>query len=171
MQFYKCFNKGLINNYNRKYEIGQLYYANGNIKYGTDGYGFHVAKRLEDTLRFFAIREGNQVYPNDNIDIALVDCYGKYDEIKDSLESRYSDDYDMFAYEYMFIKKILSREEIIDYAFKLYEERLKKFIMYYKLNDYEKAAFIKKYQKSLDILYYISYYQDNEKDIIKVRKK
>ena len=50
---YKCFNENLINRYGTKFEIGKIYHANGNIKFGNKGNGFHLCKNLEDTLRYF----------------------------------------------------------------------------------------------------------------------
>lgn len=50
---YKCFNKDLTNSYGTIFEIGQIYTIQGDIKFGTKGNGFHMCKRLEDTLRYF----------------------------------------------------------------------------------------------------------------------
>lgn len=158
---YKCFNKGLTNRYGIKYEIGKEYHCDKEIKFGNNGHGFHVCKRLEDTLKFF----------DSNIDIAYVKCYGKYDEIKDTQENDYNDNYDMYAFEYMIIEKILSREEIISYALNLNDERIKKFLMYFKLTPEEKNIFKNKYKDRQHILNFIAYYQDGDKEAFTHREK
>ena len=150
---YKCFNKGLVNRYGFKFEEEKIYHCEGEIKFGNDGNGFHVCKRLEDTLRYFDAMNGE-------IDICEVNCYGNSDEGKDD----YNEYYDMYAYEYMVIKKILSREEIIDYAIKLNEIRAKRFISLFKLTDEEIVLFKEKFKKNNLILNTIAYYQEGNKD-------
>lgn len=171
MNYYKCFYKGLINSYGMKFELGKEYQIIGKIKYGPNGNGYHVATRLEDTLRFFDMKKDNQLFMNGSVDIAIVDCRGAYDEIKDNLESRYSGDSDMYAFEYMTIKKILTREEIITYALNLNEERIKKFIMYFKLTNEEMIIFKEKYKNYINVLDYISYYQENDKEVFNRKYK
>ena len=160
---YKCFDKGLINRYGIKYEVGKLYHCDGQITFGNNGNGFHVCKRLEDTLRYFDAM-------NKEIDIAKVKCYGKYEEYEDD----YNGYYDMYAYEYMEIEKVLTREEIINYGLKLYEFRAKRFISLYKLTPEEINLFKEKYQNNIDILNTIAYYQEGDKEVynhyIKSRK-
>ncbi len=73
---YKCFNKGLINRYGTKFCIEKTYHCDKQIKFGNNGHGFHVCKRLEDTLRYFDAM-------NKEVDICIVECYGKYDKQED----------------------------------------------------------------------------------------
>ena len=143
---YKCFNKGLINRYGDKFEIGKLYHNENVIKFGNDGNGFHVCKRLEDTLRYFDAM-------NDEIDIAKVICHGTYDD--------YEDDY----YGYMLIEKVLTRDEIIDYGLNLYENRAKRFISLFRLTPEEIQLFKEKYYRNIDLLNAIAYYQENDTDV------
>ncbi len=151
---YKCFNKNLINRYGQKFEIGKTYHTDGNIKFGNNGNGFHMCLRLEDTLRYFdAI--------NDDVDICLVKCYGKYAKGEDD----YYDYYDMYSFENMYIIKLLTREEIIDYALKLYGYRAERFISLFKLTEEEIEIFKEKYQCNPNILEYIAYYQEGDKEI------
>ena len=151
---YKIFNKGLTNRYGKKFEIGKTYHCDKEIKFGNEGHGFHVALRLEDALKYF----------DNNIDIAYVKCYGKYDEIKDTKENEANDNYDMYAYEYMVIEKVLTREEIIQYILDKWEERVIKFIMYFPLTEEEKQIFYEKYNTNDRIKKYIAYYQNNDKE-------
>lgn len=96
---YKCFNDDLTNRYGTKFEVGKTYHANGDIKFGNDGNGFHMCKNIEDTLRYFDAF-------NDNIRICLVYGFGEFNEYDDE----YNGYYDMYSYEYLTILKELSRE-------------------------------------------------------------
>lgn len=168
---YKCFNKGLINRKGRKFETGKIYHTIGKVKYGNKGNGFHVAKHLEDTLKFFTKDDdkGNTIM-NEDIDIAYVKCYGNYDDIPNTYANEYAGDYDMYAYEYMEIEKVLTREEIIKYALNLYSDRLQRFLMYFKLTDEEKEMFKQIFKNNNNILDYIAYYQDNDKELFQRKK-
>ena len=150
---YKCFNKGLINRYGTKFRIEKTYHCDKQIKFGNNGHGFHVCKRLEDTLRYFDAM-------NEEVDICLVECYGKYDEQEDD----YYDYYDMFAFEYMVIKKLLTREEITAYGLNLFGCQLERFISSFKLTKEEIDIFKFKFQKESRILKFIAYYQEGDKD-------
>ncbi len=66
---YKCFYEGLVNLYGKKFEVGESYSNNGDVTFGNDGHGFHMCKRLEDTLRFFDTF-------NKEVDICEVVGYG-----------------------------------------------------------------------------------------------
>lgn len=157
---FKIFNKGLTNRFGKKFEIGKEYHCDGEIKFGNEGHGFHVASRLEDALKYF----------DNNIDIAYVKCYGKYDEIKDTKENEENDNYDMYSYEYMVIEKVLTREEIIAYILNTWEDRIIKFIMYFPLTEEEKKLFREKFINNTKIQNYISYYQDNDKEVFNKRR-
>ena len=150
---YKCFNKGLINRYGTKFRIEKTYHCDKQIKFGNNGHGFHVCKRLEDTLRYFDAM-------NKEVDICIVECYGKYDKQEDD----YYDYYDMFAFEYMVIKKLLTREEIISYGLELFGYQLERFISLFKLTKEEIDIFKHKFQKESQILKFIAYYQEGDKD-------
>lgn len=151
---YKCFYSGLINRYGIRFDIGKTYYTNGEIKYGNKGNGFHMCSNLEDTLRYF-----DAFY--DYVDICLVEGYGK----TDCFEDEYNGYYDMYACEYLRIIKVLTREEIIDYALNLNEMRVKRFISQFKLNKEEIELFKNKFSKYPDVLNCIAYYQENKKDV------
>ena len=152
---YKCFNRGLTNRYGEKFEIGKVYHCDGEIKFGNEGNGFHMALNLEDTLKYF----------DQNIDIAYVKCYGKYDEIPDTKENEENDNYDMFAFEYMVIEKVLTREEIIAHMLGAWESSVIKFIMYFKLTLDEKKLFREKFKTNTRVQNYLTYYQDGDTEV------
>lgn len=154
---YKCFNHGLINRYGKKFELNKVYHADPPIKFGNKGNGFHMCKHLEDTLKFFDAK-------NELVDITKVTCFGEFDEIPNTYENEYNDNYDMYAYEYMIIDQLLTRNEIISYILKIYDERVKKFLMYYRLTEEEIALFRRIYKNNETINAYIDYYQQNQKD-------
>lgn len=156
---YKCFNDDLTNRYGTKFEVGKTYHANGDIKFGNDGNGFHMCKNIEDTLRYFDAF-------NDNIRICLVYGFGEFNEYDDE----YNGYYDMYSYEYLTILKELSREEIINYALNICEYRLKRFISLYKLNIDEIELFKSKFYNNDNILKCIKYYQENNEDVYKLIK-
>ncbi len=149
---YKCFNKGLINRYSNKFEVGKEYHCDGVIQFGNEGNGFHVCKRLEDTLRYFDAM-------NKEVDLTKVRCHGLFDTYEDN----YNDYFDMYAYEYMEIIKILTREEIIEYGLQLNELAVKRFLSLYKLKEEEIELFKEKYNNR-SVLDTISYYQEGNKD-------
>ena len=150
---YKCFQKGLFNRYGIQYEINKEYHCDGVIRFGNDGNGFHVCERLEDTLRYFDAMKKE-------VDIAKVCCHGNYD----SYEDDYNEFYDMYAYEYMTILKILTKKEIIDYGLELNEIQVKRFLSLYKLSEDEILLFQKQFRNNVGVLSTISYYQEGNLD-------
>lgn len=153
---YKCFNKGLINRYGCKFEVGKIYHIKGKIKFGNNGNGFHICLNLEDTLRYYDAM-------NEEVDIAQVICYGSIIENSDE----YYGYYDMYACEYMIITKVLTRKDIIAYAIKLNSESAKRFISLFRLTPEEILLFKTKYQKNDNVLNFISYYQENDLEVFK----
>ena len=148
---FKSFNSNLINHYGYKYEVKKLYHANNNIKFGINGNGFHICKNLEDTLRFFNSFDHE-------VEICIVIGFGECDTQYDD----YYGYYDMYAFENIYIMKKLSRKEIIDYMKKQNNERIKRFISLYKMNEEEYNMF-RNIDSSIDK--YIDYYQLNKKDV------
>ncbi len=156
MNLYKCFDNGLINRYGKQFKIGKEYSCDGELKFGNDGNGYHMCTYLEDTLRYFDAM-------HNSVDICLVKGYGnnyKYDD-------DYNGFYDMYVFEKMKIIKKLDRKEILDYALKLSDFRLKRFISLYRLNGVEKEILWNNNINNEDILDYIEYYQNDKKDIFK----
>ncbi len=148
MNGYKSFNKGLTNRYGMHFEVGKTYHIDNTIKFGNNGNGFHFCTNLEDTLRYYDAM-------NNNIDICLVNGYGRLVKIDDE----YNGYYDMYASEYISILKVLSRQEIISYMLNSNEIRAKRFISLFHLTQEESNLFIKKFKNNPSIMDYISYYQ------------
>ena len=73
----------------------------------------------------------------------------------------------MFAFEYMVIKKLLTREEIIDYGLNLFGEQLERFVSLFKLTNEEIEVFKNKFQMYPQTLKFIAYYQEGDKDAFK----
>ena len=156
---YKCFNEGLINNHNIKFEVGKKYVIKPPIKFGTKGNGFHLCKRMEDTLRYFNALE-------ENIDMCLVRGSGQIDKQYDE----YYGYYDMYAVEELEILKQLSRDEIIEIALNLNDLRVCRFIQSFKLNASEIELFKRKFQNYESVLNHIKYYQEKETEVF-VKKR
>lgn len=149
---YKCFNKGLINRYGIKFEVGKIYVATGALKFGTDGNGFHLCKNIEDTFSYFDAM-------NNEVDVCLVKGSGNYIEYSD-------EDYlEMYCVEKLEIEKKLSREEIIEEGLKLGHIRAERFVSTFSLTPIEIELFKNKFKSDINVLDAISYYQENDKDI------
>lgn len=156
MEGYKIFNRGLINRYGVEFEVGKAYtldISNHDIEYGINGYGFHFVKRPEDALRYFDAINGD-------IDITCVESLGQLKEYYDD----YYGYYDLYVTNSMFIKHVLTREEIIDYMLNTEDKRIERFIQGFRLNEEELKIILEKYPT--DVIYRaIEYYQRGNKDI------
>ncbi len=154
---YKAFYKNHKNRYGLLFEEGTTYQDEGKIEFGNSSRGgFHMCKRLEDTLRFFPGDE-------DNVSIAEVTGKGKIAKFEDDYEGYY----DMYSVEKLTINRFLDRDEIIGhflYDYAIDDDRVCRFIQLYKLNDEEIEEFKYKYGDSDKVMKFISYYQDNDKD-------
>ncbi len=148
---YKAFNRDLVNRYGDKFEIGKIYQIEGKIKWGTHGNGFHMCIYPENCFRYF---------DSENCELALVRGFGEMQ----CYEDEYNAYYDMYVCECMEILKILNRDEIIDMALNLYTYRIKNFLKTFKLTAEEIEIFKIIYGNEEDILNFISYYQENDKD-------
>ena len=148
---YKCFDKGLINKYGKKFSVGKIYIMPGAIKFGINGNGFHMCKRIEDTFRYFECFENE-------VDVCLV---------KGSREIiEYSDDYygyyDMYSVQKIEILKQLSREEIINEGLNMCDLRVKRFVSTLKLTEEEINLFKETFKDNLSVLDAIDYYQEGD---------
>lgn len=130
---YKTFDKGLVNRYGKVFEEGKSYEENVTPKFGNDGRGMHFCKRLEDTLRYFNATELD-------VDIAEVTAYGDLAEGEDD----YGGFYDMYATNKLRIDHVMTRPEILAIYLKMEpNERVKRFIKYFRLDDIELSVFQK----------------------------
>lgn len=100
---YKCFNSDMSNCYGFKYNIGNIYYSYGDIKFGINGNGFHMCKNLVDVFRYFNCFD-------EDVIVCEVIGSGKIDICNDE----YNGFYDLYAVECLEIVRKLDRSEIID---------------------------------------------------------
>ena len=149
---YKSFNKDFETFNNIKMEPNKIYETDDNIKYHRHGY--HFAERLEDTLRYVNGLE-------EEIIICRIKALGKIDWYDDE----YYGYYDLGCTNKILIDKLLKREEIIDYALKLYEYRLIRFIRGYKLTKEELEFFKKTFINNDNIINNILYYQEKDYEV------
>ena len=148
---FKCFNEGLINRYNRRYELKKTYKVFGEIKFGNDGNGFHFCKNLEDTLRYFDSF-------NNKVEIAEVIGSGDIQIFNDE----YYGYYDMYVSKKIKLIKVLTRKEIFDIIENKPDYAITRFISGYKLTPNELAYFKNKYKDNINVLNaIIYYYEDN----------
>ena len=143
---YKAYKKGLVNQFGEKHEVGKTY-STSDVIY--EKQGLYFSPNLEDTLRYYnGLKE--------EIDIALVEGSG--------LVREYFDDYNetsIIAATNLKVLKILTREEIIQYALRLNELRLCRFLAGFRLNEEE----IKLFENQREIVKeYINYYQRGDED-------
>lgn len=149
---YKCFNKNLICNFN-SFQMKEkcIYTTNENIKFRQ--HGFHFCIRLEDTLRFFGDIENEK-------EICMIKAFGDIYWYNDE----YNGYYDMGCTNKIYIENIMTRDDIINYANNLNDERFIRFIMGYKLLKNELDYFKDKYEKNARVYSYINYYQEKNND-------
>lgn len=145
---YKALNSDLTNRYNKKYELFKTYHADGTIKFGNNGNGFHMCTNVEDTLRYVNTF-------SEDISICMIAGWGKYSEYNDD----YYGYYDMYAYEYMQIIKILSKEDVLELATNMPFYRLLRFLRDYKLEPSELEYLKKLY---IDNQYILKRLEENE---------
>lgn len=157
---YKCFNKDMTNCYGMKFEVNKTYSVYGTIKFGTYGNGFHMCERMEDTLRYFDAM-------HDEVSLCMVKGSGEIAEYYDD----YYGYYDMYAVEKLEILHKLERSEIISLASTFDHIRVKRFLSGFKLNSEEILMFKEIYQSYVDVIRVIEYYQENQLDAFKVKKK
>ena len=144
---YKSFNENNKDISGKVLEEEKSYHANGMIKYGINGNGYHFAKKLEDTLRYQLNDDDFLTRPN----IAKVIGFG---DIVESFDEYYGY-YELYAASNIKILKYLKEDEIIAYALKLNETRMLRFVSLYRLNSDEIKLFKNKYLSvDLALLYY-----------------
>ncbi len=154
---YKSFNKDCTNRHGELFEAGKTYHEEGEISFGNSSKaGFHMCKRLEDTLRYFPAFE-------EDIKIAKVIGRGNIVEYEDD----YYGYYDMYAVQEITIERFLEREEIINMFLQrkgISEDQVCRFTQLYKLTEDEIALFKERYDSSDKITKFIEYYQEDDKE-------
>ena len=162
---YKAFFSNHTNRHGKEFCEGNTYKTNRDISFGNDSFGgYHMCKRLEDTLRYFPPKELD-------ISIACVTGSGKIIEFEDN----YYGYYDMYSVEEITIKKFLTRDEVVGYYLidnnYLFDERICRFIQLFNLNPIEIEMFKDKYYNRDLILKYIKYYYEKDREVFKRKIK
>lgn len=157
---YKAFHKDMKNRYGKEFIEGETYSVEGPIEFGNNGNGFHFCKRLEDTLRYVPAME-------EEVNIAEITAFGEMAERIDE----YYGYYDLYASRTIRIDKILEREEIIKMFLNKDPERVIRFVSGYKLTPEEIELFKLKYFDETRVLKALKYYQENDKEVYKIKEK
>lgn len=149
---YKCFKSDLTNRYGQQFEVNQKYVWSGPLHFGSNGQGWHFCKNLEDTLRYS--------YPYGD-DYVICEVIGS-GAILESFDT-YNEYFDMYCSSVIEITKVLSREEIINYAFNITSLQLERFVALFKLTPEEISLLKEKFKGEKHLLVTIAYYQENDK--------
>ena len=127
---YKCFNKNLTNAYGKKFEVGKEYTTIGNLKFGDEGNGFHLAKNIEDTFKFFDTSQK---------DICVCEVIGSGKILKN--DDEFYEYFDLYCVKNLKIVKQLTREELIRLGLMLNPESAKRYVSTLSLTTEEKELF------------------------------
>jgi len=153
MKGYKVLDKGLINQYGFKYELGKTYDLKGELDYKTNGFCF--CSNPETTLMFAGDKN--------NFDLTEVEALGKIVSGDDYFENRYYDINGLYATDKMIIKRLVPREELVSMVIESNNvDRLRFLNMYLKFTDEEISKILEKYGN--DMKAYIEYYQYGDKE-------
>lgn len=106
------------------FKEGMKAHVDGEIKAGPDGNGFHLCLNFEDTFRF----------GSDNPILCEVIGFGT---ISPEYMDGDNDYYDIYACSDIYIKRVISRAEIVEMASKLPYYRLERLIQTYTMSDLE----------------------------------
>ena len=153
---YKAFDYDLVNRYGMKFDLNVEYSLSGELKFGNNGNGFHFCTNLEDTLRY--VDGANAI-------IVMVEALGNLKQYDDE----YNGYYDMFVTNKIKIIKVLTKEDILKYMFKLPEFRMIRLISsYFQFSEEDLQMLEMLYQNNDGIIKAIKYYQRNDKDAYKI---
>ena len=151
---FKAFDDDLINRYGQKFELEKEYILDGEIKFGSRG--FHFCTNLEDTLRYV---DGTSAI------ITIVESLGNLQKYDDE----YNGYYDMFVTNKIKIIKVLTKEDILKYMFKLPEFRIIRLIsLYFQFSEDDLQMLEMLYLNNDNVMKAIRYYQRNELDAYKI---
>lgn len=160
---YKGFDKNNCNRYNMLFEENQTYKVEGDMYPGKYSQakmnGYHMCKNLVDVFRFVDAK-------NDNFSVAKVVGGGKTFEFEDD----YNGYYEMYVCSEIYIKRFITREEIISLVLGCNEFELHKFFMTFKCTPEEILLFINKFKNNTSICRDILYYQIGMKDAYQKRE-
>lgn len=159
MEGYKLLYDDLKNQYGLKMEVGKTYQATGEIKFGTNGNGYHFCGNFEDCFKY--------AYGSRNIHIVKIIADGKIIETSDL----YNGFDNLYVAQIITIKSLLTKEDIVNKALQLNEMALNRFLKLYPLTEKEKTLFIPIVKNNFTLNRTFEYYQNNNKDIYKQKIK
>ena len=151
---YKAFNKDKTNRYGVPFAEGVAYKIDGNVSFGNSGNGFHMCTHLSDVFRYF-----------DAIDdeVLVAEVVGRGDRVK--FNDEYEGYYDMYSVREIFIKRFMSREEVIAHMLNATEHDVVKFIKTFKMTGDEKIDFLYKFRNNVKVIEHLLYYQYGYKKV------
>lgn len=148
---YKVFDSNFKTFNGIPFEEGAYMHVDGDIKAGPcGGHGFHLCLNFEDTFRFMA----------DNPILCEVIGFGK---ISKEYIDEYNGYFDIYACSDIYIKRIVPREEIIQMAINLPDDRLERLIITYKMSDEEVKKILYNLDDKKKIIKAIRYYHLGDK--------
>lgn len=149
---YKGFNSDFTNRYGDKFEVGKVYDAGEEIKWGNQGNGFHLCTHIEDCFRYV---------DSETSIMTEVIGFGNVQKYDDS----YYGYFDMYVVQYLKIIRVISRKEIIEIAKTLPDNRLERFIQTYELNDDETDEIMETSYGKTKVLKALQYYHFGDKGV------
>ena len=153
MKGYKVLDKGLINQYGFKYEIGKVYNLDGELDYKSNGFCF--CEHPETTLLFAGDKS--------NFDLTEVEALGNIVSGDDYFENRFYEITGLYATDRMRIKRLVPREELVSMVIESNNfERMKTLNMYLRFTPEEIEAILKKYGQAFKP--YIEFYQYGDQE-------
>lgn len=151
MNGYKSFSKSSLTNQGVKLIEGKIYTTQTLPIAKANGY--HYCQKLEDTLRY-----------NNGLEEEIIICQVKaVGHIAEYYDEWYG--YEIYSTDKLYIEKILSREDIINYANKLDNQQFIRFIQGFKLTKEELEYFYQKYESRSIMTNYLKYYQEKDLEI------
>lgn len=161
---YKAIDGDYCNRFGLKFEVGKVVHIDGPIISGHNRGGIHICKKFEDTFRY--------VHTDREFYLCEVIGFGEIgDEYIDD-SNMYDSYYDIYACSDVYVKRIISREEIFIMAKDLaknYPWRLENFIMTYEPISIEEAMEIKeilsKYETKIKKM--VDYYYLGDKNVFR----
>ena len=149
---YKVFDSDFKTFNGMQFKEGMFMHVDGDIKAGAcGGHGFHLCLNFEDTFRF-----GSD-------DPILCEVIG-FGEISKEYKDEYNGYFDIYACSDIYIKRVISRGEIIEMAKTLSEDRLERLIITYKMSDLEINEIMHNIDKKAKILKAVRYYHFGDKE-------
>ena len=151
---YKAFNIDKTNRYGVPFTEGVTYKVDGDISFGNTGNGFHMCTHLSDVFRYFDAIDD---------DVLVAEVIGRGERRKHNDE--YEGYYDMYSVRELYIKRFMSREEVIARMLNAIEPDVIKFIKTFKMTGDEKIDFLYQFRGNMKVIEHLLYYQYGYKKV------